>query len=394
MSEPDNDSVSRFFQNALRRPRTRFREDDWKKMEAMLDASQPKASAPLGRWGRAALSVAALLLVSGVALFISVKDQKSLPSVKEGGTSEPKELQRPESNSPKAIGSDSRQTARATTITIPSTMTPTITFDATLSSSPLSSSQFSSSQLSPSLETDPVASALDDPIDSSMVQSDSTVAADSIQSDKRSSVDSRWSVMAAVSADFTSPGMHKFTSPGRAAAVVVYYHFNSALSVSLGVVSSNRTYWDTGDNYKTVDENFWKKRTNGMVADKALGSCSMLEIPLGLRYNIRHTEKINVYTSAQVASYFMFDETYRYVFKSPNPGALDEWHAKKPSHSLFGVANLAVGFERAISRRMMVGISPYLNIPLTHMGSWSNMKLYSVGTGFTFRYKFQRRSTL
>jgi hypothetical protein len=140
-----------------------------------------------------------------------------------------------------------------------------------------------------------------------------------------------------------------------------------------------------------MDENFWKKRTNGMVADKALGSCSMLEIPIGVRYSFHQTEKSNFYGSLQVTSYIMFNESYQYVFKDPNPGAMNEWHSKKPSHSLFGVTNLSVGYERAISGRMMIGLSPYLNIPLTNMGGWSNMKLYSMGTAFTLRYKFQGR---
>jgi len=419
MSEPDNDSVSKFFQNAVRKPRIRFKEDDWKKMEAMLDASPPDVPGKKRRGGGVALP-AALVLLAGLILFVSIKNEKLVTSEATSSKAEqnPK-AQQNESALPKRNESD-LLTQKGNDLPTRIESDWSVRGGNDLSKNTISNSSFivrASSRkaslplfdISQNDANEKSQSIIDEPgtrltmgpkeeadsilgksLIEDLVETDSVVPADSIPPDTKPGVRSKWSVMLALSPDFSSPGMHKFTTPGRAAAVVVYYHLNDALSVSAGVVASNRNYWDAGSNYKTIDENFWAKRTNGMVADKVLGSCSMLEIPLGLRYNLLHTERSTIYTSAQVSSYFMFNETYRYVFKSPNPGALDDWQARKPSHSMFSIANIAVGFERAVSRRMMIGLSPYINIPVTNMGGWSNVKLYSVGTAFTFRYKFQR----
>lgn len=232
-------------------------------------------------------------------------------------------------------------------------------------------------------------------------QNDSSVAqlkktkkispADSLPADQTPARLSRWSVLLTYAPEFSSAGLHKFTSPGDAFGIVGYYHLNKALSFSLGVIKSCKTYWDDGSNYKPAQDGYWAKKTNGIVPSKIDGTCSLLEIPLGVQYYISQKPRSKMYVAASFSSYVMLDESYQYTFDAPNPGAVDNWSARKPSSSMFNIAGFSAGYERNISPQLAIGVSPYIKIPIDGVGVWANVKLYSMGAAFTMRYRFQKR---
>jgi len=202
---------------------------------------------------------------------------------------------------------------------------------------------------------------------------------------------SRWSLMLSLSPDFSSTDLGKFSTPGSAFGIAAYYAVNNRLSVSAGVVKSSKFYWDSGDEYKPNQTGYWAKKTNGIVPTVIEGSCSVLEIPVGLQYYFVSARKNKLYLASTLSSYIMLKEAYQYTFDAPNPGAAESWNAKKTSYFLFSIANLSVGYERSISNRLMIGVSPYLKIPMSGVGSWANIKLYSTGASFTLRYQFQKK---
>jgi hypothetical protein len=197
--------------------------------------------------------------------------------------------------------------------------------------------------------------------------------------------------MLSLSPDFSITDWDKFTTPGDAFGIAAYYTISRGFSISAGMVKSNKIYWDYGNEYKAVQADYWAKKTHGVVPDKIEGSCSVLEIPLGLQYYVATTKKSKLYLASTFSSYIMLKESYQYIFDTPNPGAAESWNAKKTSYSLFSIANLAVGYERSISDRMMIGVSPYVKIPMSGIGAWANVKLYSMGAAFTLRYQFQKK---
>ena len=233
------------------------------------------------------------------------------------------------------------------------------------------------------------------------VQKDSSVAklkktkkvssADSLPDDRTPTRLSRWSALLTLAPEFSTSGMHKFTSPGNAFGIVGYYHLNDALSFSLGVIKSSKIYSDDGSNYKPALQGYWAKKTNGIVPNKIDGTCSLLEIPLGIQYYISRNPRSKMYVAASFSSYVMLEEYYQYTFSAPNPGAVNDWNARKPSHSLFNIASFSAGYERIISKQLAIGVSPYIKIPVAGVGVWANVKLYSMGAAFTVRYQFQKR---
>ena len=213
--------------------------------------------------------------------------------------------------------------------------------------------------------------------------------ADSVLKSREEVLPSRWSLVLSFAPDFSSTGLSQYTSPGEAFGLMTHYHFNNTLSVSAGIIKSNKKYWGYGSEY-SPPVGYWKENTNGIVPKKIQGTCSMLEIPLMLQYKVVKMKISRLFIAAGVSSYIILNESYRYTFDSPNPGATNGWGSSKTSRSLFSIANVSVGYERDISHHLAIGIEPYIKIPVSGIG-WSEIKLFSAGASLTLRYNLLKK---
>ncbi|HEV8515656.1 MAG TPA: hypothetical protein VGQ59_20370 [Cyclobacteriaceae bacterium] len=443
MSEQNKDNISQFFRKAVQKPKIEFVESDWEKLEAKLDAGLVAGPQKPNYWKSAFIAAIALLLVStSLLLYTSLQVEKLTKKTKtdkdnvnaatetstqalsksEKSTPEQNELNSQEINK-------SEKTANHSSLLSSPTRKEVITPQSTGPSTTREQNQNSLQNASVKNETLFQSADLNNktlshdagPLDngtkvaamnssSEMEAINPTIASDSSSSEKQidfivncgaSLCDSltetikpkpsRWNVMLSLSPDFSTTDFDKFTTPGGAFGIAAYYAINNKFSISAGVVKSNKFYWDNGNEYKPNQTGYWDKKTNGIVPTKIEGSCSVLEIPIGLQYYFLSKKKSKLYIASTFSSYIMFNESYQYTFDAPNPGAAESWNAKKTSYSLFSIANLAVGYERSISNRIMIGVSPYLKIPMSGIGSWANIKLYSTGAAFTLRYQFQKK---
>jgi hypothetical protein len=432
MSEHDKDNISQFFHKAVQKPQIRFVESDWEKLEARLDAASMAGSSKRNHWKTAFIATAVLLLITSSLLFYNgrqnstttektglnnVNADQSLSttgaSKNEKSSSEEQyvknaEVKKSEENSNRSSLPSNVRTKEVTPSLMkslakinkeaPTSLQSDITVDDTalFPQAAVSSTKVNNaSDINES--SDEEAASQSPPGDSSSVeeQKDHAVKNEMNLNDSLAyplkSKPSRWNIMLSLSPDFSSTDLNKFTTPGGAFGIAAYYNVSRAFSISAGVVKSHKLYWDNGYEYKPVEPGFWGKKTNGIVPGKVEGSCSVLEIPLGLQYNLISAKKSKVYLGATFSSYIMLKESYQYIFDTPNLGAAESWNAKKVSYNLFSIANLSAGYERNISNRMMIGVSPYIKIPLSGIGAWANVKLYSVGAAFTLRYQFQKK---
>jgi hypothetical protein len=433
MLEQDKDEISRFFRKAARSPHIRFVESDWKKLEAKLDVAADTAATLRFRKQAVIISIVSLLFVgTGSFLFFSglhntsaITRKSTVNTIVNQSAARPVTPKDEKDRSEVQVMQSATKTLEQNAV-LPSQLSasqekvittkkeqhmsgaPAIKFEHTATTTTQQKSKTEGEITLPENTSKaekiniPLKEMSANEIATSPVPIDSTVVAgnimgnkievhDSLPATKESLQQSRWSIMLTLSPDFSSTGLNKFTRPGEAIGVAAYYRINNAFSISAGVVKSNKMYWDNGSAYKPAEAGFWAKKTNGVVPGKVEGNCGILEIPLGFQYDFSHNEKSRIYMSATFTSYFMFRESYRYIFNSSNPGAIDHWDVKKKTFSPFSIATYAVGYERRISDRMMIGFSPYIKIPISGIGAWASVKLYSIGGGFTVRYQFQKK---
>jgi len=434
MLEQDKDEISRFFRKAARAPQIKFVENDWKNLEARLDAATDMTSAlRIRRQAMIISAISFLFVATGTIMFFSAGQQNTLGKSEKSSNvtiATPQHLtgsvasKNEKNNEPQAQVALSA-TKKQIQDTVHSFLTASTRKEVNGKQESIidNTTNFNADHLATAMQSNKpgnkpaltentsieegISAPLTElatkeitvtttPEDTSAVDQKNLIhnksdIHDSLPDSKELLKQSRWNVMFTLSPDFSSTGLSKFTTPGEAIGVTAYYRINNSFSISAGVVKSNKLYWDNGNAYKPVEPGFWAKKTNGVVPGKIEGDCGVLEIPIGIQYDLKRTEKSRMYVAGSFTSYLMFKESYQYTFDSPNPGAIDHWNVKKSTLSPFSITNFAIGYERKISNRMMLGLSPYIKIPLSGIGAWANVKLYSVGAAFTLRYQFQKK---
>lgn len=199
----------------------------------------------------------------------------------------------------------------------------------------------------------------------------------------------RLTLLLSFAPDFSSTSITEFNGPGKAFGAVIHYHVMNKWSISAGVIQNFKRYSSAGEDYEPP-KGYWKYYTNGIIPRNIDGSCSILEFPVMVQYTITSSGKNRWLAGAGASSYLMLSESYKYYFEDPNPGAKEGWDSKNTSRFLFNMLNLSIGYERQVVPGLMLGLEPYVKIPLEDIG-WSNIKLLSTGASITLRYKILGR---
>ena len=219
-----------------------------------------------------------------------------------------------------------------------------------------------------------------------------TVEEEHASSQKKHVATPRLSLLLSYAPDFSSPSIAEYSAPGNAFGAVIHYHVKERWSFSAGVIKNFKQYTGYGEEYKPP-KGYWKYYTNGIIPESIDGSCHILEFPVMVHYTLTRTEKNRWTIGAGASSYLMQSESYQYNFAQPNPGAKTGWDSQRTSRFLFNMVNFTVGYEHQVIPGLMIGIEPYAKIPLKEIG-WSNLKLFSTGASVTLRYTILRKDNL
>lgn len=193
----------------------------------------------------------------------------------------------------------------------------------------------------------------------------------------------RLSLLLSFAPDFSSTS-NRYSAPGKAFGAVIHYHVIPRWSVSAGVIRNSKRYTGDGEDYKPP-VGYWRYYTNGVIPQSVDGSCDVVEFPLMVQYTIASNGKHKWLAAAGTSSYLMLNESYRYKFEEPNPGAKEGWDSKNTARFYFNMINITIGYEHRVLPGLMIGVEPYVKIPLEEIG-WSNIRLFSTGASFTLRY--------
>lgn len=201
---------------------------------------------------------------------------------------------------------------------------------------------------------------------------------------------SRWSLSLLAAPDFSTTPNSTYTSPGNAFGVGIHFRFADRWLLNTGALYSKKVYWGYGSEYHPP-YGYWDAVTNGVVPEKIDGTCDVIEIPVSVAFNLLEKGRSRLFVSAGVSSYFMQSEHYTYTFDSPNPGSAEGWSTEKPSEYWFGIGSLSVGYDWRVNSSLSLGVEPYFKIPFEELG-WANIDLFSTGILFAARYRFFKGS--
>jgi hypothetical protein len=184
----------------------------------------------------------------------------------------------------------------------------------------------------------------------------------------------------------------KFTHSSNAGyniGLQVGYRFSNRWSVNTGLLYTKKNYKADG---KDATKYGWLAGPN--VDVYALeGYCSMLDIPLNVRYDFSVTPKNRFFASTGLSTYIMKNEDYDYYYKYGAVNTTYNWNTGKggggDSTYLFSILNLSAGFEHSLNKHFSVQAEPYLKLPLNQLGH-AKLNLSSYGIYFSFKYRIAK----
>ena len=416
MPEEDNESLEKFFREGTRRPDIKFNEKDWLALKARLDAEAARSA---GIQRKRIAFFAGCLIVILTTMFVgfwhnykNINDTQKRYSTTESGS---------EGNASKDSGGKSEtdetvlKPEQAPASVIVPKGDPVIPIKETESENKHLANRGSTTGLTASLAQKK--SLEETPRYLSIHLGDKALSHDFLKVHTITEVDEKnllhaksienrkdkdssaallvtgkernprphFSLMFFGAPEFSFSNRVRVTSPGRDYGIALYFHFNQTISFSGGLITSRKKYVSAGDEYR-IKEGYWKANTNGIVPDRIIGSCNVLEIPVMLQLRLLRKGNNYFFIASGTSSYFMLNESYNYKFDQPNPGAKNGWSTEKNTTFAFSTINFSISYERNISRSITIGLEPYAKLAVKKIG-WPNLELFSSGVNVNLRYK-------
>ncbi len=200
------------------------------------------------------------------------------------------------------------------------------------------------------------------------------------------SMTNRFAFTAFANSEFSSVGFLKSPRAGWKAGVKFGYQFSEKYQIDLGVAMSHKKYGSHGSEYTNDDG--WIDDIMPMWMD---AKCNVVEIPLEVSYYMNGYKNDGFFFNAGISSYILNSEWYGFQYTDvellSNPNLLMEINPEdvETNYHLSGVGKLSFGYQKTLSPKMAVEVSPYLQIPLTGIGE-GKIDLYTTGVQFALKF--------
>ncbi len=186
-----------------------------------------------------------------------------------------------------------------------------------------------------------------------------------------------------VAPDVSTVRFASVQAPRPNVALSLEYRFLPRWRLSTGLQRANRQYTARKGDYD------WSKYPiyiqNGAF-EWVNGACTILDVPLNLRYDAWVRPHHRLFASAGLSTFFLPKENYDYNYlDNKNQPAVWERSYANQNRCLFGILNLSVGYERQLGQHWSLQAEPYVKLPLAGVGE-GNVRLTSGGVFFGLKY--------
>jgi len=166
------------------------------------------------------------------------------------------------------------------------------------------------------------------------------------------------------------------------------------LSVSGGLLYARKNYNSPFSFYRPKIQ-----RDYGVTPSQVDAACDVLDVPIEFNYQVFNKGTTKIKVSAGASSYFMLREKYRFSYNTKDAyGAKNTYNNSMPStyevkgqnNHLLGVASLSATLEHQINNNTVIGIRPFIKLPMTGIG-YGQTKLESKGLAVSVSFKLGGR---
>ncbi|MGF7231760.1 outer membrane beta-barrel protein [Arachidicoccus sp.] len=171
-------------------------------------------------------------------------------------------------------------------------------------------------------------------------------------------------------------------SPGLNTGVILQRRINkSRFSLQTGIVRESMNYAVDNNNFHPDGKDISSEVSN------ITGSCTMVDVPVNVRYDIVQSKKNSAFVSTGVSATWMVDQSYNYAYaKSDGSSAQINKDVTGQGKNVYAVTNVSLGYEYHFNK-MALEVAPYVKIPLGNIG-YGNLSLGSVGAQISIKQSF------
>ncbi|MCD8739475.1 PorT family protein [Mucilaginibacter roseus] len=387
MDQERDKELDELFRKAMQNPdEINFREDDWSRMEEMLDRRRK----PLIMWMRVAGGIAAMLLIALCMWWLlpdkhkneqqntaRVKHNKPMPDEREKSEAPLVELNGDSVAGLSVRGGtaagtqhrrESSYPAAAPFKQIAESVNTADTAEVSQNTDELASSNGNRSQF-PGVDTAEQASVI-------AVNNPDTVVAEQVEKKNNVTKPARmdkkpvFAVSVLAAPDVNGIGSFGEGKMGLNAGVLLSMKLGSRLTVTTGAAYSYKPYATNFSNYRTA----YRFDVN---PTRVMADCRVLDIPLNIDYMVYSKRQNSMSFGAGLSSWFMLNEKYTFTYPG-NFGGPQSYSVSNQNQHILGVLNLQATYHRQLNNKVGVAIQPFMKVPLTDIG-YSQVRLRSLG---------------
>ncbi|MCR9251715.1 MAG: hypothetical protein NXI20_14920, partial [bacterium] len=127
---------------------------------------------------------------------------------------------------------------------------------------------------------------------------------------------------------------------------------------------------------------------NNNFPDQIDAKCTVIEIPINVRFDLIKLPKGRIYGLAGLNSFLMNRELYEWEVSNGIYGSVtNDIDIRKENKHYFGVLNLSAGYQRRVGEHFSWGIESYYQSTLAGVGFYE-ISLKSLGNQILINYHF------
>ena len=187
---------------------------------------------------------------------------------------------------------------------------------------------------------------------------------------------SPWSFGVSAGPEISLVGMETKPKFGYSVGIEVAYQFHSKFSLKTGIGYSAKNYIGLGTDYSTPD-GFW---TDDIVPLTVEATCQVFEVPFAISYFKNGMNHTGFFADLGINAYLIGDEWYDYNYDPGinNPSLRLSFNEHMSNKRILGSIQVAIGYQKILSEKWRIQVSPYAKIPLNGFGH-GQVKLFSQG---------------
>jgi hypothetical protein len=220
-------------------------------------------------------------------------------------------------------------------------------------------------------------------------EAEDTTVTEINKGNKKTGKGGKWQISFSAGPDLSIVGVSKSGNWKMQYGVGIGYSISERIQLRTGFMVSRKLYYADSSDYNPP-KGFWAYYPNLQKID---ANCLVYEIPLNVVYTFPSSKKHQWFVSGGLSSYLMKQETYEYYYKDPSGQTrYRERTINNENNHFLSILHISGGYLYKFNDKLSLMAEPYSKLPLAGIG-FGKVKLNNTGVLFTVGYKpFGKRS--